>query len=73
MSTLLNKFLRYVVIDTQSDPNSNTFPSTEKQKDLSRILLNELQQLNLESHMDDYGYVYAKLPSNTTKKVIRLV
>ncbi len=68
MSTLLNKFLRYVVIDTQSDPNSNTFPSTEKQKDLSRILLNELQQLNLESHMDDYGYVYAKLPSNTTKK-----
>lgn len=67
--TVLERFLRYVKIDTQSDPESNTFPSTEKQKDLARLLLAELQSLGLESEMDEYGYVYATLPSNVSKKI----
>ena len=57
-------------IDTQSDPNSNTHPTTEKQKDLSRILAAELLAMGLTgAHADEYGYVYAAIPSNTNKKV----
>lgn len=68
--TVVDRFLRYVQIDTQSDPNSSSFPSTEKQKNLSRLLVEELKQMGL-SHVetDEYGYVYAELPSNTNKKV----
>jgi tripeptide aminopeptidase len=66
----LERFLRYVQIDTQSDPNSPTQPSTEKQKDLSRVLAQELQDMGLtDAHLDDHGYVYATIPSNTDKKV----
>lgn len=68
MPTLLEKFLRYVKIDTQSDPYSNTYPSTEKQKDLARLLVEELTTMGLEAHMDKYSYVYSKIPANTTKK-----
>lgn len=58
------RFLRYVQIDTQSDPTSKTTPSTEKQKDLSRLLAEELKQLGLEdAFMDAYGYVFATVPS----------
>ncbi|HEY0898796.1 MAG TPA: tripeptide aminopeptidase PepT, partial [Sphingobacteriaceae bacterium] len=68
--TVLERFLRYVTIDTQSDPYSDSQPSTEKQKDLSRILVEELLELGIEdAHLDEHGYVYATIPSNTTKNV----
>lgn len=64
-ATVKEKFLRYVQIDTQSDPTSTSFPSTPKQKDLGKILVDELQALWIENaHMDKYGYVYATLVSN---------
>src|SRR4029453_3532167 len=64
------RFLRYVVIDTQSDPASPSCPSTEKQKDLGRLLAGELRALGLEdAHLDEHGYVYATIPANTDKKV----
>jgi tripeptide aminopeptidase len=68
--TVAEKFIRYVQINTQSDPQSKTFPSTEKQKDLSRLLVNELHEMGIEdAQLDDNGYVYATIPGNTTKKV----
>jgi tripeptide aminopeptidase len=68
--TASERFLRYVQVDTQSDPQSNTSPSTEKQKDLGKILTEELIQIGLtDAHMDEWGYVYATIPSNTDKKV----
>ena len=68
--TAADRFLRYVQIDTQSDPQSTTFPSTKKQMDLSRVLVDELLQLGVaDAHMDQWGYVYATIPSNTNKKV----
>ena len=64
------RFLKYVQIDTQSDPNSTTNPSTEKQKDLSRLLVQELLDLGMsDAHLDEWGYVYATIPSNTEKNV----
>jgi len=64
------RFLRYVQIDTQSDPNSETFPSTEKQKDLAKILVEELQEIGIsDAHFDEFGYVYASIPANSTKSV----
>lgn len=63
-------FTRYVRIDTQSDVNSKTVPSTLKQKDLSRLLVEELLSLGIaDAHLDEKGYVYATIPSNTEKKV----
>jgi tripeptide aminopeptidase len=68
--TAAERFMRYVQVDTQSDPQSSTQPSTEKQKDLSRILVDELKQMGLgDAHLDEHGYVYATLPANTKKKV----
>jgi tripeptide aminopeptidase len=68
--TAAERFLRYVQIDTQSDPQSSSFPTTGKQKDLSRLLADELKQLGvMDAHMDDYGYVYGTITSNTNKKV----
>jgi tripeptide aminopeptidase len=62
------RFIRYVQIDTQSDPNSNTYPSTEKQKDLGKILSEELQNMGVkDAHLDEYGYVYGTVESNTEK------
>ena len=59
------RFLRYVAYDTQSDENSTTVPSTEKQKILGAALAAELSQMGLQNaHMDDYGYVYAWLPAS---------
>ncbi|MBR0839523.1 peptidase T [Bradyrhizobium liaoningense] len=64
------RFLRYVTIDTQSDPESPASPSTEKQKDLGRVLAAELKAMGVtDAHLDDYGYVYATIPANTDKKV----
>lgn len=68
--TVADKFLRYVVIDTQSDPASPTCPSTEKQKNLGRLLASELKAMGLrDAHLDEYGYVYATIPATTDKKV----
>ena len=64
------RFLRYVAIDTQSDPTSATCPSTEKQKDLGRLLAGELLAIGLaDAHLDENGYVYATIPANTDKRV----
>jgi tripeptide aminopeptidase len=68
--TVTERFLRYVKIDTQSDPNSLTCPSTEKQKDLGKLLVAELNEIGItNAHMDENGYVYATIPGNTTKQV----
>jgi tripeptide aminopeptidase len=68
--TAAERFLRYVQIDTQSNPQSKTNPSTEKQKDLSRLLAEELRQMGVtDAHMDEWGYVYASIPANTEKNV----
>ena len=64
------RFLRYVVIDTQSDPSSPTCPSTEKQRNLGRLLAAELKAMGLaDAHLDEHGYVYATIPANTSKTV----
>jgi tripeptide aminopeptidase len=64
------RFLRYVVIDTQSDPASPTCPSTEKQKDLGRLLVSELLEMGIaDAHLDEHGYVYGTIPANTSKTV----
>ncbi|MGY4351632.1 tripeptide aminopeptidase [Bradyrhizobium sp. GM7.3] len=68
--TVTERFLRYVTIDTQSDPESPASPSTEKQKDLGRVLAAELREMGVEdAHLDDFGYVYGTIPGNTPKKV----
>lgn len=64
MSRLIERFLRYVKIDTQSDHESTTTPSTEKQKDLSRVLVKELKDIGLDAFLDDLGYVYTKIEKN---------
>ncbi len=68
--TAAERFMRYVQIDTQSDPLSDTNPTTEKQKKLSHLLAEELQGMGItDAHMDEWGYVYATIPSNTVKQV----
>jgi tripeptide aminopeptidase len=68
--TAAERFLRYVQIDTQSDPLSSLQPTTAKQKDLSKMLADELKKIGIaDAHMDEFGYVYATIPSNTDKKV----
>jgi tripeptide aminopeptidase len=68
--TVTERFLRYVVIDTQSDPSSSTCPSTDKQKDLGRLLAAELQAIGVpDAHLDEHGYVYATIAANTDKNV----
>ena len=69
-SSLVDRFFRYVQIDTQSDPDSGTQPSTAKQLDLSRILLEELKTMGLhDAELDENGYLYASIPSNSEKSV----
>ena len=68
--TAAERLMRYVQIDTQSNPLSMTYPSTEKQKDLSHLLAQELTLMGIaDVYTDLFGYVYATLPSNTEKKV----
>ena len=68
--TAAERFMRYVQVDTQSDPNSQSQPSTEKQKGLSRILVSELHAIGItDAELDDAGYVYATIPATTTKNV----
>ncbi len=67
---LVKRFLGYTAVDTQSDENSESVPSTPKQKNLAVLLRDELERMGLEDvYMDDMGYVYATLPANTDKKV----
>ncbi|MBO9618627.1 MAG: peptidase T [Niabella sp.] len=68
--TVADRFLKYVTIDTQSDPHSQTVPSTEKQKNLSRVLVEELQSVGIvDAELDERGYVYATIPATTDKTV----
>ncbi len=70
MTTVVEKFLKYVVMDTQSDEASETCPSTAKQLDLGKVLVEELQAMGIENaHMDDNGYVMAEIPSNLDKDI----
>ncbi|MBC7937921.1 MAG: peptidase T [Rhizobacter sp.] len=67
-AALTERFMRYVQIDTQSDPNGTSFPTTEKQKDLSKILFEELKTMGLQQvELDEYGYVYATVPATSIK------
>lgn len=69
-NTSTKRFLEYVQIDTQSDPESESQPSTEKQKNLSRLLVKELLEIGLkDAHLDEYGYVYATIPANSDKDI----
>lgn len=62
--TVLERFLAYVLVDTQSDPHSPTQPSTEKQKDLGHLLVKELVAIGItDAHLDEHGYVYATIPA----------
>jgi tripeptide aminopeptidase len=68
--TVTERFLRYVVIDTQSNPASQTSPSSAKQQDLGRVLADELKAMGVaDAHLDEHGYVYATIPANTDKTV----
>ena len=68
MENLLDRFLRYVAVDTQSDENSESQPSTGKQLVLLEMLRDELRALGLEAELDQWGYVMATLPSNLDHK-----
>ena len=71
---IADRFMRYVQIDTQSDPQSNTHPSTEKQKNLAKLLADELKQMGIsDAQMDEFGYVYATIPSNSDKENIPVI
>src|SRR6266700_4528387 len=68
--TVTERLLRYVVIDTQSDPAPPTCPSTAKQKDLGRLLVSEFKEIGIaDARLDDHGYVYATIPATTDKQV----
>jgi tripeptide aminopeptidase len=72
--SIASRFMRYVQIDTQSDPQSGAHPSTEKQKDLSKILVEELKQVGItDVEMDANGYVYATILSNSDKKNVPII
>jgi tripeptide aminopeptidase len=72
--TVTERFMRYVCIDTQSDPTSNSIPSTEKQKNLGRLLVDELTHIGvIDAHIDAYGYVYATIPANTDKQNVPVI
>lgn len=68
--TVVERFMRYVQIDTQSDPGSDTHPTTEKQKHLSQLLAKELLAMGIkDAHTDAFGYVYATIPATSNKQV----
>lgn len=72
--SLQGRFTKYVQIDTQSDPLSETIPSTAKQKDLGKVLAEELLAMGIsDAHLDEYGYVYGTIPSNSDKKDIPVI
>jgi tripeptide aminopeptidase len=73
-ASVTDRFLRYVVIDTQSDATSPTQPSTEKQKNLGRLLVEELLEIGVsDAHLDEHGYVFATIPSNSGKNNVTVI
>ena len=70
MENILDRFLRYVAVDTQSDDAAECQPSTAKQFDLQRLLLAELQAMGIEVEVDEYGYLMASIPSNVENNEI---
>jgi len=66
---ILERFFRYIKIDTKSDESSESFPSTKKQFDLLNLLKAELTAMGLKAEIDEHGYVMATLPANTDKKI----
>jgi tripeptide aminopeptidase len=72
--SIAERFMRYVRVDTQSNPKTGTHPSTEKQKDLSKILVEDLKETGIsDAEMDEYGYVYATLPANSEKSNVPVI
>ena len=72
--TVTERFIRYAKIDTQSDPNSTTIPSTMKQKNLGKLLVQELTTMGItDAEMDQHGYVYATIHSNVLTWIPRLI
>ena len=69
MENILDRFLRYVAVDTQSDPESDSQPSAAKEFNLLKMLRDELHAMGVEASLDEYGYVMAKIPSNCGKDV----
>ena len=69
MEQLIDRFLRYVSVDTQSNPESESQPSTAKELDLLKMLKDELEAMGVEAELDEYGYVMATIPSNCGKDV----
>lgn len=69
MENILDRFLRYVAIDTQSDPESESQPSSAKELDLLRLLKDELNAMGVEATLDEFGYVMASIPSNCDKEI----
>ena len=72
MSNVIEKFIRYAKIDTKSDPDSTSVPTTPGQWDLLRLLEQEVKEMGLEVSLDDHGYLMAKLPANTDKPITKL-
>ena len=68
MEKVIDKFLRYVAVETTSDPESESCPSTARQFDLLNMLLKEFKELNIAAELDKRGYLMATVPSNTDKK-----
>lgn len=74
MSTVIERFLRYVSFDTTSDPNSETCPSTAKQKNLGRALVEEMKEMGIaDARMDEHGYVYGTVPGDPSLPTIGLI
>ena len=69
MEKLLDKFLRYVAVETTSDENSETQPSAARELDLLKMLRDELEKMGIKAELDEYGYVMATIPANTRKKI----
>ncbi len=69
MEKVTDRFLRYVAVDTQSDPDSESQPSTARQLDLLKLLKSELEGMGIKAELDEYGYVMASIPSNCGKDV----
>ena len=69
MEKILDRFLRYVSVDTQADPESTSQPSAAKELNLLKMLRDELEAMGIETTLDEYGYVMASIPSNCGKDV----
>ena len=69
MEKILDRFLRYVAVDTQADPESDSQPSASKELNLLKMLRDELVAMGVEATIDEYGYVMASIPSNCGKDV----